>query len=113
MEHVAINVYQDAHQNPGAITVADAIRALPHIKHADDSHLLALFENKAEIPAFLQEKQENKDTGTLLFAGTVHGDETDKQYIKAVYLSKTRGLVEEKYWLVYPMLEHMRFATVD
>ena len=111
MKHVAINVYQDTRKNPGMISVGEALASSPHLKHAGTKEMQHLLQNPDKAPMFLKEKQQNGTVNALLFGGTIEVDTHNNQYITALYFSKHRGLVTERYWLSYPLPENLCFAT--
>jgi hypothetical protein len=113
MEHVAINVHQDAKHNPGIITVGDALKAFPDLKHAGEAELCQLLENPDQAPVFLLQKTQKNAVNALLFAGTIEKDANDNDYVTAVYVKGAKALVTEKYWLSYPMPENLCFAVVN
>ena len=112
MKHVSINVHQDTQEYPGLLTVGEVLGLSKQLKLAGNSQLQYLLENPDQAPDFLKEKTKGSNVNALLFGGTINVDENSNKYISAVYFTKYKGLVTEKYWLADPMLPNTRFAVL-
>lgn len=112
MKHIPINVHQDAQEYPGPFTVGEVLELSKHLKLAGEAQRHYLLEHPDQAPDFLKEKIKGANVNALLFGGTINVDENKKKYINAVYFTKYKGLVTEKYWLADPMLPNARFAVL-